>query len=326
MTAMPELRDRFVGSLLGATCGDVLGAAVEMWSRDEIRATFGLLRDFQPHTRGFGRYTDDTEMSLALTRSLCACGGADAGDCARRYAATFTPGRGYGRSAVQILSALGEGREYWQTATLLFPEGSYGNGAAMRIAPVGLLYGRGTEAGLREAVDAAVCCTHVHLEAVEAACLQAVAVGLLLEGSPGRDFTVDDLLGPLQRSCRCPMLGRALTSVAHLLATAADGDAVLERFGCGVRSADSWPPALWAALRYQHDPEAALIEAVNLGGDADTIGAMTGALVGALHGTNWIPSRWFENLENGVNGRDEIIRAAGLLADLALSGHPEVQV
>jgi ADP-ribosylglycohydrolase len=71
---------------------------------------------------------------------------------------------------------------------------------------------------------------------------------------------------------------------------------------------------LWAALRYIDDPEEAIVQAVNLGGDADTIGAMTGALVGALHGDNWFPVRWFDQLENTENGRDELIRVAGQLA------------
>ena len=52
------------------------------------------------------------------------------------------------------------------------------------------------------------------------------------------------------------------------------------------------------------------------GGDTDTIGAMAGALVGALHGQSWIPARWYDNIENGTRGRDEIVALARRLSQL----------
>jgi len=55
---------------------------------------------------------------------------------------------------------------------------------------------------------------------------------------------------------------------------------------------------------------------VGFGGDTDTIGAMAGALVGALHGSSWIPARWYNNIENGTHGRDEIVGLARRLAKL----------
>lgn len=54
------------------------------------------------------------------------------------------------------------------------------------------------------------------------------------------------------------------------------------------------------------------------GGDTDTIGAMAGALVGVMHRAPWIPARWYDNIENGVHGRDEIVALAGQLAGLDL--------
>lgn len=57
--------------------------------------------------------------------------------------------------------------------------------------------------------------------------------------------------------------------------------------------------ALWAFVSNWNNPEQCLIDAVGLGGDTDTIAAIAGALAGALHGTHWIPKRWFNNLENG---------------------------
>jgi poly(ADP-ribose) glycohydrolase ARH3 len=74
--------------------------------------------------------------------------------------------------------------------------------------------------------------------------------------------------------------------------------------------------ALWAFLRYGKTPEECIIRAVGFGGDTDTLGAMAGALVGALHGSSWIPARWYDNIENGVHGRDEIVALAQRLATL----------
>ena len=56
--------------------------------------------------------------------------------------------------------------------------------------------------------------------------------------------------------------------------------------------------AVWSFVRHYKEPEECIIRAVGLGGDSDTIGAIAGAQVGALHGTRWIPRRWYDNIEN----------------------------
>jgi ADP-ribosylglycohydrolase len=66
-----------------------------------------------------------------------------------------------------------------------------------------------------------------------------------------------------------------------------------------IRSSDALGVVMWFLLKCGHDPEACLTRAVNQGGDADTIGAVVGALLGAWHGTDWIPRRWWANVEDG---------------------------
>lgn len=312
-------KSRFVGCLLGCACGDVLGSCVEMQSRGEILQQFpGLLTDFQPSDRGlgFGCYTDDTEMTLALARSILRCGDVRGSDCAAAYAEAFTPQRGYGRSAVKVLSALQQGADWRRTGTMLFAEGSFGNGGAMRIAPIGLLYGHLESVRLYEKVKAALWMTHTHPEAIDAALLQARAVGMMLMADAPLDS--QGLLDRLLEYAPESILNSKLKLLKELLSQQAAAAEVVAVFGCGVRSGDSWPPALWAALRFSADPEAAIIQAVNLGGDTDTIGAMTGALVGALHGDRWFPERWITQLENQQNGRDELISVAERLAALSV--------
>ncbi len=66
------------------------------------------------------------------------------------------------------------------------------------------------------------------------------------------------------------------------------------------------PTALYAAMKYLDDPERALIAAVGYGGDADTIAAMTGAVVGAFRGAGAFPQRWHDGLERGADGYDAL--------------------
>jgi ADP-ribosylglycohydrolase len=86
-----------------------------------------------------------------------------------------------------------------------------------------------------------------------------------------------------------------------------------------IHAAEAVACALWAFASSPHEPEECIIRAVCLGGDADTVGTMTGALVGALNGKTWMPRRWFDQMENdpGV-GRDYLVSVARQLAKLDL--------
>jgi poly(ADP-ribose) glycohydrolase ARH3 len=92
--------DRCTGCLLGTACGDILGAAVEGWSAAEIRERFGEIRDFLPSSRGFGCYTDDTQMTVALAASLVERGRVDAAHVSAKYAEFYQRWRGYGGAAI----------------------------------------------------------------------------------------------------------------------------------------------------------------------------------------------------------------------------------
>ena len=199
---------RCVGSLLGACCGDVLGAPVEGWSAQEIRAAHGPngLQSFVAgrhmgapegaEERPPGMYTDDTQMTMAVAASLVSRDGLCPEHCALHQAAfsTHVPQRYYPSSASRVHAALLAGAEkdsgkggvggvervaYTETGRLVFPDGSWANGGAMRIAPVGLAFRHASPAALRRAVEAAIVSTHVHPSAIDAAVVQAAAVALL---------------------------------------------------------------------------------------------------------------------------------------------------
>lgn len=305
-----------MGSLLGTAVGDILGAGVEGNSREMIRGTYGELRNFLSTGRGFGCYTDDTEMTLALAQSIVDCQGVDAQHCAQKYAKYYNPWRGYGGGAHAVMKALKQGADYRKTGVMIFEDGSYGNGGAMRIAPVGLVYGNKTNEELRKAVVDAVLCTHVHPEGIDGAVIQAKAVGLLASLETVTDFDPPVFLEALDNIAATGIMKEKISYLQDVLTKDISDEVAVARLGNGIRASEAVSCALLAVVKYHSTPEEAVIKSIGFGGDTDTIGAMTGAQMGALHGKDWIPKRWLDNIENRKYGRDYIIKLASKLSQV----------
>src|SRR5262249_8617318 len=122
-------------------------------------------------------YTDDTQMAIALAEALVERGEVVEESLCRAFVANYTPSRGYGRGARVILDAMEEGRDHRKVAAEDFPGGSFGNGAAMRVAPVGLLF-RDNQGRLWEQARLSALPTHTHPLGIEGAQLLALAVAL----------------------------------------------------------------------------------------------------------------------------------------------------
>lgn len=312
----PSFQDRCLGSLLGTVCGDILGAAVEGWPASAIGRQFGQLRDFLDTERGFGCYTDDTQMTLALATSLVERGHADSEHISSKYAEFYQSSRGYGAAAHMVMQALRSGADHRETGRMQFEDGSFGNGGAMRIAPIGLAYRHASDGALRKTVEAALLCTHVHPEAIDGAFIQAKAVAQAAAVAEPLEFDAKGFPLMLVRLCETDIMRRKLTVLMEAIEGDASDDRVIAKVGNGIRTSEAVAAALWAFIRCSKTPEDCVIRAVGFGGDTDTIGAMTGALVGALHGYSWVPGRWYDNIENGAHGRDEIVNIARRLAAL----------
>ena len=308
------LEARSLGILLGTAAGDILGAGVEGFSREQIVVTHGEVRDFKPTSRGFGCYTDDTEMALALAQSIVDCNGVDGEHCSKLYADYYNPQRGYGGGAHQVLKALKDGADFRDTGRMSFSDGSFGNGGAMRIAPVGFVYRNADDATLKQAVFNAVRCTHVHPEGVDGAVVQAKATALLSLADNNEFLAPAPLLEQLSNISTTAVMKENILYLGEVLERGIPDNTAVKNLGNGIRASEAVSCAILAALRYSSTPEEAVIKSVNFGGDTDTIGAMTGALMGALHGNAWIPKRWLDNMENGKYGKDYI---AGLATKLA---------
>lgn len=274
MASQPLSRDRVIGAFLGTFVGDALGMPFEGWTAEEISAHYGEVREMLPARLGAGTYTDDTEMMIGLAESLLRCRGIDGADLARTFCRNFDMKRGYGPGTAGVLHFLRQGESWEEASQKVFPGGSYGNGAAMRVAPVACFYAREPAQLRRAAIDSARV-THAHPLATEAAALQAYAISLALTSA-----------GPIDVFESTPSRME-----------------VIARLGNNSRATRSVCTAIYAFLRHPESFEEALVYAVNLGGDTDTIGAMTGAISGAYHGKQGIPERWLDKLEDGPKGR-----------------------
>ncbi len=314
-----RLRDRFRGALLGATAGDALGMPVEGMPHEAIFFNHGELREMLDARLGRGTYTDDAQMTIGLAEAfLDSPGEIDQEAVARRFAENHDVRRGYGGNASRILEAIKQGTR-WQKAMAanLPPGGSYGNGAAMRAAPAALAFYPDPEAVARAAEVQAEVTGHTHPLALFGARIQALSVLRALEcGVEGKPFDaapfLDELIGRGPKE-----YDQSLEWIKSNLA--APPEEAVKRLGAHLIASRSVPTAIWAFLSIPESAEEAIVRAVNLGGDTDTIGAMAGAIAGAYHGASGLPDRWLDVLENGEKGRDYILTLADKLADRAIA-------
>ncbi len=278
---------RFKGCLLGTAIGDSLGAGRE--------GSFDI-----SEVRDIGsRYTDDTAMMIGVAESLINCKGFNGDDMAEIFIKNYLrePWRGYGWGPPRIFNMILKDRKRWDEMLdrELYPGGSFGNGAAMRVAPIGLFYYDEPEK-LREVVHKASIITHSHELAIEGAFLQAYAVSLAVSES-GPELDRYQFLQKLKESTRNREYLKKLQLMEDLLKDKAERIKVIKYLGNGIEALNSVPAAIYSFL-VNDDLEESLVYAVSLGGDADTIGAMTGAIAGAYYGAKNIPPRWKERLEN----------------------------
>jgi ADP-ribosylglycohydrolase len=296
---------------MGLAVGDAFGTTLEFTAPPH--APFapmldGPHRDIAgggPFDVAPGQVTDDTQMAVCIAESLRTLGRYDAAEVAVRYVAWSDVAFDIG---IQTADALGRvarggdaaraGIETWNASG----NRSAGNGSLMRTAPIGVYFRADAEARRRASVaDSLV--THADPRCVLAcAALNAAIAAAVSDGASTRE-----MLAAARTDARAtaPLLGDLLGGDAvgrGLADVLADLDAA-ERDAPGVsgdeldmhRSQGFVRVALRLAFfELTHAPsfEAALIDVVNRGGDADTNGAITGALLGARHGAAAIPERW----------------------------------
>jgi poly(ADP-ribose) glycohydrolase ARH3 len=287
-----------VGDQLGAPFeGERTEAVAELWANSGRSAADWIAAS---------RYTDDTQMMIGVAETLAECGQLDSEHLAQRFVTNYEPYRGYGAGTHRVLSALQQGLSWKEAATLAFPDGSFGNGAAMRAAPIGVFY-HDDLIKLRDAAERSASITHAHPLGMEGAVLQTLALATSVHTS-GTTLDPGVFLDQLRAHLRDDTgeYVQRLTRIASLLAADPPVTEVVTALGHDVRAHRSIPAAIYAFLRHPQSFEEAVQLAVRLGGDTDTIGAMTGAIAGSCHGVDGIPKTWIDALENSEKGRDYI--------------------
>jgi ADP-ribosyl-[dinitrogen reductase] hydrolase len=300
------LADRYRGCLLGLACGDALGGPVEFVAREELD------RRYPDGLRSFigggwlhllpGEITDDTQMTLALARSLAERDELDMKDVATRFVDWLdSKPKDIGGTTRASLQLVADGVPWREAGEQVAAGGrAAGNGSVMRCAPVALRY-RGEADALRRASIDTSRITHADPRCTWGAVAVNQAIAWLLDGGSKEEAVKAAMSGVENddvRTCIREAAGRERSDVRS-------GGFVLETLGA----------AFWCLLR--HDTfEEAVVAAVGLGGDADTTGAVVGALAGAHYGEGQIPEAWLNLLQPRV----ELKELAARLLERNLAG------
>ncbi|WP_063770963.1 ADP-ribosylglycohydrolase family protein [Streptacidiphilus neutrinimicus] len=277
-------------ALNGLAVGDAFGA--QFFVPDNLPA----LRDQQLPEAPWP-WTDDTEMACSIHQLVMLRGKVDQDELARSFAERHDFDRGYGPAMNRLLRLVRKGDAWRELAAGLFDgQGSWGNGAAMRVAPLGARYPGDPEQAARQAALSAEV-THTHPEAIAGAVAVAVAASRAAHGRTqpvtGVDLltTVLDLTPP----------GRVRDGIAeaHPLLDQPYVELAAHRLGNGrqVSAVDTVPFTLWCAARHLTDYEAALWATASAGGDVDTTCAIVGGIVASRVGTEGIPTVWRDRAE-----------------------------
>lgn len=303
---MPTLQSRFRGCLIGLAAADALGGQFEAQSPQAILARYSTPDALIGHPRDELWYTDDTQMAIAVAETLVEHGGISEEPLCSHFVANYVPSRGYGRGARAVLEAMEDGRDWRSAAEEYFPGGSFGNGAAMRVAPVGLAF-RGDRRRVLDESRLSALPTHLHPLGIEGAQLLALAVAWACRADT---FDHAAFFAEIRSACVSDDYRDKIEQAAR--AQFPDG---LARLGNGIRAIESVPTALACFAMHPNSYAEAIAQAIFLGGDTDTIACMTGAISGAFLGFEAIPRRLEAKLENSPKGRVYILELADRLLE-----------
>jgi ADP-ribosyl-[dinitrogen reductase] hydrolase len=311
------LTDRVEGMLLGLAIGDALGRSSEGLRPQDRRARRGEVRDYLDRDRDgrpIGYPSDDTQLAFWTLERLLDDDGLDAAAVTRHLAAGDI--RGIGQTVLGWLVAVKNGAPWDEAA-----QHSAGNGALMRIAPVLIPHLPSPSSALW--ADAAILARLTHDDAAStAACVAFVDLLWQLLGMrspPAADWWVHRFCGTMEplegeteyrpRGAPIPYAGPVSRFTRRQVVAALREDlpveAACERWHSGAYLLETVPSVLYILCRHGSDPEEAIIRAVNDTVDNDTIAAVVGAAVGALHGRGALPERWLEGLSGRTRSNDD---------------------
>lgn len=245
------------------------------------------------------RYTDDTEMALSIVDVLKEHGSIDQDLLATRFAKRMDLTRGYGQGAYEVLKGVLAGRSWRALSRSGFGGiGSFGNGAAMRVAPLGAYFADARPANLIEQARLSAEITHAHPEGIAGAIAVAAAAALAWQNREKSGPLGEEWLRAIRATVpagyTCETLDEAISlssKVSTIEAAKALGN------GAGITAPDTVPFCLWIAAKYSNDFAEALWATVSALGDCDTNCAIVGGILSLKVGLNGIPKQWREARE-----------------------------
>ncbi|MBI5622387.1 MAG: ADP-ribosylglycohydrolase family protein [Elusimicrobia bacterium] len=312
-----ELSDRLTGVLLGTALGDSLGLPAEGLSSAVILRRFGRVERF--HLLGsLGFVSDDTEQSALVAQSL-ARHPDDPEACARAFRRSLLGWFlrlpwGVGLATVRACLRIGLGFKVSGVA-------SAGNGAAMRAAVVGVFFH--DKPGERRTFGRSLALvTHTDPRAVEAALFAAELAGLCASAGPRDDrlALAAKAMEVVEEPSLREALERGLALAGRDLAPAEAG----KELGNSGYSVHTAALAACCFVRYGAEPLGAVAATIAAGGDTDTIAAIVGAWVGALHGGAGLPLEIIGRIHDGPFGPSHLRKLGLCLAEVKAGGRPEV--
>ena len=295
MTSSDPLANALI-SLDGLSIGDAFGQLMSVRARSirKVIETHGL-----PGPRWI--HTDDTQMAMAVVEELAAHQAISGDSLAWRFVRRYQndPGRGYGKGARMQMEQIASG-DTWQAASTgaFNGRGSKGNGAAMRVAPLGAFFAADRNRAATEARQSAIV-THAHAEGIAGAVAVAIAAAVATASRGGevgqaREDLWDAVLLHTPEGETKAGIAKARTVPCDM---APEFAARVLGSGFLVMAPDTVPFALWCAVRHLDDYREALISTVEGDGDCDTNCAIVGGIVGSFMGRAGIPEKWLKARE-----------------------------
>ena len=284
-------------SLKGLSIGDAFGESF-------FGETNSILKHIQNRTipDTTWEFTDDTVMAIALFEQLEKNGLINQNELVQQFIINHNldPNRGYGATARRILREVEEGKTWETVSQSVFDGmGSMGNGAAMRVAPIGAYHYDNFEKIKKLATESAEI-THANIEAISGAIAVAIGTAIATQSKlEGNNVTpqefISSIVNELPDTDTKSKINKSLSIPLHF-----HHDTIKTVLGNGIKmmSQDTVPFCIWCAAHYQDNFENALWKGVSVLGDRDTICAIIGGMVMMSTDEKFIPSDWVNQVEN----------------------------
>lgn len=311
--------DDIRGMMLGLAVGDSLGAPTEGMLPDRRRSKHGDIRDYQPNRANgqrTGLPTDDSQMAFWTLEQLLE----DDGFVADNVAQCFCEDEiyGIGGSVREFIRAYKDEGNAWFVAG----SQSAGNGALMRIPAMaiphitdpGALWAETALSGMithNDSASIAACVAYMRIlwELLQRDRTPDPEWWVDCYTSVARELETDSSHGARDPNISIQFQGPVWRFVSEYVPTSYQQDRttleVSNYWYSGAYLLETVPTALYILMRHGDDPEEAIVRAVTDTKDNDTVGAIVGAAVGALHGVDALPKRWRTGLTGRTRANDE---------------------